>query len=137
MPAETHGTDGHNHSGDTDMPMRLCFRNDIHDYTETDMIGTLLHELAHRLIMEHGLRSPEQNYSYKRVLRSHKWIYLFLYDVFVDVLGPDVANEKVQDELTISAAYCNAWMWALSKKTYDKRQQSWKRVYARYGTATA
>lgn len=113
----------HSWSGDHQKPMRLAC------WLEEDwrLGGELLHELAHRLLSTRNWTEtegmPEENYE------AHKQIDLFLYDVFVDVLGREGADKKLAIECG-HEEHKRAWDWALSK-SYSERQQLLKEMIQR------
>lgn len=75
--------------------------------------ATLVHELGHRL----ALALPRD-----AGLDDHRLLYLFLYDVWVDLYGPAFADRMVSIERRIGPAYDSAWTWALAM-TREQRQQ--------------
>lgn len=90
-----------------------------------DIGGELMHELAHRLLIGNGIAVSVEptNWQYY----SHRQIYLFLYDVWCDILGQDGANEAVKREKDLGYPFYNkAWEWAMSM-TYEQRQEMIKR----------
>ena len=76
--------------------------------------ATLVHELGHRLAFALP-RSAE--------LDDHRLLYLFLYDVWTDLYGPDFADRMVRIERRIPGDYDYdaAWSWALAM-TREERQ---------------
>ena len=84
--------DGRSKAGNRHQPMELSWT-----WVTQDGIGcTLIHELAHRLVIGNGIDPPEGNefIESRANYYMHRHIYLFLYDVFVDVLGEQVAKKK-------------------------------------------
>ena len=67
--------------------------------------GTLIHELSHRLLFNIKNRVEED---------EHKTIYLFLFDVWVELYGEDFAKKMVQIEMNRGENYMSAWNYALS-----------------------
>jgi len=125
------GADIQTHSGDSGHAMQITYNSFGYSDSDDELMRTLLHELAHRLVMGNGIRSKQEEYTYLRNLLAHKRIYLFLYDVEADVLGEEVASEDVASTLQWSKrAFGNAWDWALAK-TYDERQQAIRRMIRR------
>lgn len=61
----------------------------------------------------------------------HRHIYLFLYDVYVDVLGKEAAAQEVKRESRDHDSYAKAWTWALSMN-YDERQAKFMKLKRRY-----
>jgi hypothetical protein len=74
-------------------------------YDRETKLGTLIHELAHRLIVEAAppaARGPE----------SHEVIYLFLFDVWADLFGGSFAQRQVEVESQRRPLYAQAWRTA-------------------------
>lgn len=127
------GADLETQSGDKNMPMLITYNGIEHTDPDDELLRALLHELAHRLVMGNGVRSTQEAYTYSRNLLAHKRIYLFLYDVEVDVLGVETANEDVASTLQLSKrAFGGAWDWALAK-SYAERQAAIRRMAKRHG----
>jgi hypothetical protein len=121
--------DGRSKAGNKHQPMELSVK-----WVDENSIGcTLIHELAHRLVIGNGIELPEgtphQDSHYNYFVHRH--IYLFLYDVFVDVLGKEIAEAEVQRESADQGAYAKAWRWALAM-SYRDRQNSFERLKKRY-----
>jgi hypothetical protein len=76
--------------------------------------ATLVHEIGHRLAME--LRDTAG-------LDDHRLLYLFLYDVWTDLYGPDFAERMVRIERRIPGPgdYDAAWAWALAMSRAERR----------------
>jgi len=106
------------------LPLRLRS-----SYPESHKKATLIHELCHRILVD--------NYFYifdnKNLSEDiHKIIYLFLYDIWVDLLGKKIANESKDVEIGYGdTTYKNAWGWALS---FDKeaRKLKFKEMVEKY-----
>ena len=125
------GADIETHSGDNGQAMQIMYNSVDYRDPDEELVRALLHELAHRMLMGNGIRSAQEDYTYSRNLLAHKRIYLFLYDVEVDILGAEIANEDVASTLQASnRAFGSAWDWALAK-TYDERQQTLRRMVRR------
>ena len=77
-------------------------------------LGTLVHELGHRLAME---------LPHTAELDDHRLLYLFLYDVWTDLYGQEFADRMVRIERRIPGPYDYdaAWSWALAM-TREQRQ---------------
>jgi hypothetical protein len=105
-----------------------------------DGIGcTLIHELAHRLVIGNGIDPPEGNdfIESRANYYMHRHIYLFLYEVFVDILGEKIAREEIERESKGRiSSYAKAWTWAMAKD-YDQRQKAFEQIKKRYGVRTA
>lgn len=94
--------------------------------SDEELLGHLIHELAHRLLISNGIVTKIEGHGYLRNLIGHRRIYLFLYDVLIDVMGKARAEHEVQFEKDhLRKAFVDAWEWALSK-SYKQRQQSLK-----------
>lgn len=76
--------------------------------------ATLVHELGHRLSFLLP-RTAE--------LDDHRLLYLFLYDVWTDLYGPDFADRMVSIERRIPGRYDYdaAWTWALAMTREERR----------------
>ena len=74
-------------------------------YDRETKLGTLIHELAHRLIVDAAPRSS-------RRLESHELIYLFLVDVWTDLFGRLFAERQVEVESQRRPLYAEAWRTA-------------------------
>lgn len=97
---------GSNHAGvDTSSPM--LFRHNVRD-----KLGTLVHELGHRLIMEHDYyEKAKKNLKLKN---EHQLLNLFLYDVMERVFGKEAALYRVEYERSFpDGIYNKCWKWAL------------------------
>ena len=70
--------------------------------------ATLVHEQGHRLIAQLKNRPTD--------LDEHRVLDLFLYDVWEDVWGRDLADQQVKFESGMRGLYDyeTAWKWALS-----------------------
>ena len=90
--------------------------------------GTFTHELGHRLALTLP-RSAE--------LDDHRLLYLFLYDVWIDLYGQDFADRMVRLERRIPDPYDYdaAWTWALSM-TREQRQARLRELRARLPGST-
>ena len=102
--------------------------------TEDGIGCALIHELAHRLVIGNGIDPPEGNdfIESRANYYMHRHIYLFLYDVFVDVLGEKIAKEEIERESNGRiSSYAKAWTWAMDKN-YEQRQRSFKDIKIRY-----
>ena len=77
-------------------------------------VGTLIHELGHCL----AAQLPQT-----AALDDHRLLYLFLYDVWVELYGRDFADRMVRLERRIPGGddYDAAWTWALAM-TREERQ---------------
>ncbi len=87
------------------MRMRASFPPDIKK-------GTLMHELGHRLMLEHQIYAREVA---GEKLGHHPLLVLLLYDAWEDAYGREFADANVTIERTRKAYdYESAWTWALS-----------------------
>jgi hypothetical protein len=74
-------------------------------YDRETKLGTLIHELAHRLIVDAAPPAV-------RRLESHEVIYLFLFDVWTDLFGGSFAERQVEVESQRRPLYAEAWRTA-------------------------
>jgi len=74
-------------------------------YERETKLGTLVHELAHRLIVDAAPPAA-------RRLESHEVIYLFLFDVWTDLFGGSFAQRQVEVESQRRQLYADAWRTA-------------------------
>lgn len=94
-----------------EMSMSGRFKGDVmklrasYDFDEKK--GTLVHELGHRLI------GPLLNR--KDDVDEHQTLFLFLYDVWIELWGKEFADKMVEAESKRKGHYDyeNAWKWAL------------------------
>ncbi len=98
-------------------------------YSRTHKEATLIHELCHRLLVDNDF------YFFDTTNRGedvHKAIDLVLYDIWVEILGEESANDSKDEETSYNNPdYKNAWEWSLS---FDKetRQVKFKELVAKY-----
>jgi len=74
-------------------------------YDRETKLGTLIHELAHRLVVDTAPPAA-------RRLESHEVIYLFLFDVWTDLFGEVFAQRQVEVESQRRPLYAEAWRTA-------------------------
>jgi hypothetical protein len=88
--------------------------------------ATLVHELGHRLAFMLKGRSG---------LDDHRLLYLFLYDAWTDLYGPEFAERMVRIERRIpgSIDYDAAWTWAL-EQSREQRQERLRVLRAALGS---
>lgn len=84
-------------------PMRLRA-----SYAGDNKKGTLVHELGHRMNL--NLRNRPQD------LDEHRLLFLYLYDVYVDLYGQEFADGQVAFGRTLKGLYDYdaAWTWTLA-----------------------
>jgi hypothetical protein len=84
-------------------PMRLRA-----SYSADNKKGTLVHELGHRMNL--NLRSRPQD------LDEHRLLFLYLYDLYVDLYGQEFADGQVAFGRTLKGLYDydTAWTWTLA-----------------------
>lgn len=90
----------------------LCLRA---EYPESVKLGTLIHELGHRLA--HAPGHPRVQFPSDRRPSSeelHKNLDLFLFDVWTQLYGDGFAQEQLAVERSRTPMYADAWDWALS-----------------------
>jgi hypothetical protein len=86
------------------------------DYSPDYKKATLVHEMGHRLAFT--LKRPEGR---DDGLDDHKLLYLFLYDAWSDLYGPDFADRMAAIERRIGPGYDSAWSWALAMTREQRR----------------
>lgn len=118
------GLDFSNDSGKTENDI-MVFR-----YNNRCKIGTFLHELCHRIIMEYSLyEKAKKMYNLNDI---HELIDLFLYDIIVELYGEDTANLRVEYESNFEdEIYKNSWCKALSFE-FNERQSILKEIVKEY-----
>lgn len=88
-------------------------------YSPDTKRATLIHELGHRLMA--GL--------YRRDEEEHGALFLWVYDVWIDLYGQRFADEQVVVERRRGGPYPQAWDQALAL-TADGRAQRWRAILA-------
>lgn len=114
------GKDNSNSAGDS--------LNDIMNfrYNNRCKIGTFLHELSHRIVMEHNLLKKAQ--SIYDITDIHEVIDLFLYDVIENLYGTEAANMRVDYESNFEEeVYKNSWDSSL-KLSFSERQEKLNKI---------
>jgi hypothetical protein len=101
-------------SGYKDTPMRLRA-----SYPLDTKKATLIHELGHRL--QSDLFHQDED--------DHKYLFLWLYDVWVQLYGREFADAQVAVEKQRGRMYPAAWDFALSF-TPQERAAKWKETVA-------
>jgi len=101
-------------SGYRDRPMRLRA-----SYTRATKLATLIHELGHRL--QSGLFREDEE--------EHQYLFLWVYDVWVELQGKAWADEQVAIERRRGARYVRAWDEAL-RFTAAQRAERWRTLVA-------
>ena len=107
--------EGVSSSGFREIPMRLRA-----SYSSDTKRATLVHELGHRLFSQFVL---------PRDVENHAALFLFLYDVWVDLWGREFADAQVKVELARGGVYPAAWHSALTL-TAPERAARWKQLIA-------
>ena len=84
---------------------QIWFRS---SYPPEEKKGTLVHELGHR--MNEQLEKRPQD------LDEHRLLFLYLYDLYVDLYGKEFADREVAFGKTLKGLYDyeGAWNWALA-----------------------
>jgi hypothetical protein len=115
-PIQTVVYEGASYSGDSETPMRLRG-----SYSMDTKRATLVHELSHRLIA--GL-VPED-------FEEHPVIFLFVYDVWVELWGKEFADAQVAVESSRRGRYDYevGWRDALALGA-SKRADQWSKFVA-------
>lgn len=116
-------------AGTRNKPMQLSAKH----LTSRRVASTIMHELAHRLVIGNGIESSEATVAAKSRYNYyvHRHIYLFLYDVYSEILGKDEAMSEVSAEKLDGRQYYAAWTWALAMN-YPERQATLERLKRRY-----
>jgi hypothetical protein len=98
------------YSGDREMPMQLRA-----SYSEDTKRATLVHELSHRLISDVAPESVDQ----------HQVIFLFVYDVWVQLWGKEFADAQVVVESGRRGRYDyeSAWRDALALGAAGRKER--------------
>lgn len=106
--------EGISRSGNLKHPMKLRA-----SYPHDIKIGTLIHELSHRLIYGNGFTGEVDG------LDGEEQKNLFLYDVWVELYGKEFAerNVKVESERKGFYDYEKAWNWALGMNKEERRKR--------------
>lgn len=104
--------EGASSSGYREVPMRLRA-----SYPSNTKRGTLVHELSHRLISDVVEKDVE----------THSFIFLFLYDAWVELWGREFADSQVAVESQRRGIfdYEAAWKSVLSL-TPEERSSQWR-----------
>jgi hypothetical protein len=106
--------EGASNSGYRDTPMRMRA-----SYSPETKKATLIHELGHRL--QAGL--------FRREEEEHGPLFLWLYDVWVELYGRPFADAQVGIEKRRGGPYPKAWDEALAL-TAAERQARWRALVA-------
>ena len=109
-----HVVEAPSNSGYRDRPMRLRA-----SYPADTKRATLVHELGHRL----------QTHMFSRNEEEHGPLFLWVYDVWVDLWGQTFADEQVSVEKRRGERYVQAWDFAL-QFTREERSEAWRRLVA-------
>jgi hypothetical protein len=99
-------------SGYKEKPMRLRA-----SYPMDTKKATLIHELGHRL--QSDLFHQDED--------DHKYLFLWVYDVWIKLYGREFADAQVTVEKQRGRMYPAAWDFALSF-TADQRAAKWKEI---------
>lgn len=107
--------EGVSNSGQKGTPMKLRA-----SYDKDVKLGTLIHELGHRLLFQIENRSS---------LDEHQILFLFLYDVWEKVKGKEFADGMVGVEKQRKGIYDyeKTWDWTLSKSS-EERKLLWREI---------
>jgi hypothetical protein len=101
-------SDGISHSH----PLSLRYR-DNHNRNKS----ILIHELGHRILSGHGTKQGDSLY-------NRKFLFLVLYDLYVELYGEQFAKETVAwDSNLPGPEYKEAWDWALSLTKEERSQK--------------
>jgi hypothetical protein len=83
-------------------------------YQAEEKKGTLVHELGHRMNAQLRMRPQD--------LDEHQVLFLYLYDLYVDLYGSEFADRQVAFSRTLKGLndYDAAWNWALAMSREDR-----------------
>jgi len=83
-------------------------------YQPDEKKGTLVHELGHRMNAQLKLRPAD--------LDEHRLLFLYLYDLYVDLYGKEFADKEVAFGKTLKGLYDYeaAWNWALAMSREER-----------------
>ena len=101
--------EGPSFSGRGGAPMRLRA-----SYKPDEKKGTLVHELGHRMNAQLTLRPHD--------LDEHRLLFLYLYDLYVDLYGKEFADKEVAFGKTLKGLYDYeaAWNWAMAMSREER-----------------
>jgi len=101
--------EGPSFSGRGGAPMKLRA-----SYQAEEKKGTLVHELGHRMNAQLKVRPAD--------LDEHRLLFLYLYDLYVDLYGKDFAEREVAFGKTLKGIYDyeGAWNWALAMSREER-----------------
>jgi|SRR6476620_9667912 len=101
--------EGTSFSGRGGAPMKLRA-----SYQPDEKKGTLVHELGHRMNAQLKLRPAD--------LDEHRLLFLYLYDLYVDLYGKEFADKEVAFGKTLKGLYDYeaAWNWALAMSREER-----------------
>lgn len=104
--------EGPSFSGRGGAPMRLRA-----SYQAEEKKGTLVHELGHRMNAQLKVRPAD--------LDEHRLLFLYLYDLYVDLYGKEFADRQVAFGKTLKGLYDyeGAWNWALAMSREERLGQ--------------
>lgn len=95
-------------------PLKLRF-----DYDFEVKKVALVHEMCHILLKENSLKAKP--YKGNLSLGIHMIIDLILFDILIEIWGEEFAKKAVEIESSRSNVYKNAWDWALSLDSTERR----------------
>lgn len=86
-------------------------------YQAEEKKGTLVHELGHRMNAQLKVRPAD--------LDEHRLLFLYLYDLYVDLYGKEFADRQVAFGKTLKGLYDyeGAWNWALAMSREERLGQ--------------
>lgn len=112
------------------LPEERCVASD-------DLILWLpIHELGHRLLDQHNIRTEATNNEDNWDEQEHKLLFSILIEAMFIAFGREHANKIIEDYpecgyTDSSFGHTRAWRWAISK-TPNERKHSWNRYLTRY-----
>jgi hypothetical protein len=98
------------------------------DISAKHKMGTLTHELCHRLVVGNNIKIKAGKTYNSWTLAIHKHIDLILYDIWVELYGEDFAKKEIGYEISLwtgkgISPYKTAWDWALKMIKQQRRQE--------------
>jgi hypothetical protein len=101
--------EGPSFSGRGGAPMKLRA-----SYQPDEKKGTLVHELGHRMNAQLKIRPQD--------LDEHRVLFLYLYDLYVDLYGKEFADKEVAFGKTLKGLYDyeGAWNWAMTMSREER-----------------
>ena len=102
------------------------------------ILWLLIHELGHRLLDQHNIRTETTDGEDDRDEQEHKLLFSILIEAMFIAFGKEHAKKIIEDYpehgyVDASFGHTRAWRWAMSK-TPDERRCAWSRYMTLYGS---